>query len=306
MLSFYATYRSQKASIYIIGGAGRLALPGPRMWSSRPEGQHGTCGPSAEELFGFVHCCSFCAICHNMCKTNPIPQLRIGDFGFKDVGRGRPTRSTIAQGRLYEEPKRAEQTQFGPRRRVNLQNKAKLRRTGVHGQWQSASWLWPGRGVKCAKRTQFARPGPGSSKSEARNPKQIPRANDTYGGRQVKCEGFGPLNFGDWSLFRISRFVLRVWPLGAGGGCPRPNAPNEPNSARPGRVRGTKCAKQSQTWRDWGMWAKAVVGRGSAASETCETNPIRQRGGEKAGFPSPVQGQMEHLSGMTFLRGNDT
>jgi hypothetical protein len=26
----------------------------------------------------------------------------------------------------------------------------------------------------------------------------------------------GPLNFGHWSLFRISRFVLRIWPLGVG------------------------------------------------------------------------------------------
>jgi hypothetical protein len=79
----------------------------------------------------------------------------------------------------------------------------------------------------CAKQTQFARPGPGNSKSEARNPKQIQIANDTSEGKQVRCEGLGPLNFGHWSLFRPcsgrgsfprkreSSFVLRIWPLGA-------------------------------------------------------------------------------------------
>jgi hypothetical protein len=58
----------------------------------------------------------------------------------------------------------------------------------------------------------------------------------------VRCEGLGPLNFGHWSLFRISRFVLRIWPLGlrasAGGEMRktnpispgrRVNVQNEPN-----------------------------------------------------------------------------
>jgi hypothetical protein len=36
------------------------------------------------------------------------------------------------------------------------------------------------------------------------------------------------------------------------------------------------CAKRSQTWGDWGVWAKAVVVWGVArpGSETCKTNPI--------------------------------
>jgi hypothetical protein len=127
-----------------------------------------------------------------------------------------------------------------------VQNKAKLGGTGGYRQRQLSCGPWLGREVKRAKQTQSARPGPGSSKSEARNPKQIPMANDTNGGRQVKCEGLGPLNFGDWSLFRISRFVLRVWPLGAGGGRRRQNVQNEPNFARPGPVPDGKCAKRTK------------------------------------------------------------
>jgi hypothetical protein len=52
-----------------------------------------------------------------MCKTNPIGQ---------EVGRGRPTHSTIAQGGLYEELKHAEQTQFCPGGAVNAQNEPNL------------------------------------------------------------------------------------------------------------------------------------------------------------------------------------
>jgi hypothetical protein len=68
---------------------------------------------------------------------------------------------------------------------------------------------------------------------------------------------------------------------------PMPIVQNEPNFARPegkcaeqtqfpppGDGARGNCAEQSQTWREWGMWVNTVVGRGSAASETCETNPI--------------------------------
>jgi hypothetical protein len=39
---------------------------------------------------------------------------------------------------------------------------------------------------------------------------------------------------------------------------------------------GGDCAKRSQTWVDWSMWAKAVVVWGVARprSETCKTNQI--------------------------------
>jgi hypothetical protein len=52
------------------------------------------------------------------------------------------------------------------------------------------------------------------------------------------------------------------------------NAQNEPNWA-PQRARaGGKCAKRSQTWRDWGMRAKLILGRRSAShGETCKTKP---------------------------------
>ena len=58
---------------------------------------------------------------------------------------------------------------------------------------------------------------------------------------------------------------------------------NEANSRRrragrgpKGMGRGTNCAKRSQTWEDWGMWAKAVIVCGAAWPEsgTCKTKPI--------------------------------
>jgi hypothetical protein len=62
-------------------------------------------------------------------------------------------------------------------------------------------------------------------------------------------------------------------------GCgPWTNKPNschyaDPGIGVPGRV---NRAKQSQTRRDWGMWAKAVIvcGPSSPESGMCETNPI--------------------------------
>jgi hypothetical protein len=49
------------------------------------------------------------------------------------------------------------------------------------------------------------------------------------------------------------------------------------------------CARRSQTWDNWGMWAKVVLLWGVArpGSETCETNPIWGRrlapdGGKRA------------------------
>jgi hypothetical protein len=67
----------------------------------------------------------------------------------QSAGRARPT---------HEETNRAKRTQFGPARRRNVQNEAKLGGTGVCGQRQSPGGTWLSRGVKRAKRTQF---GPG-------------------------------------------------------------------------------------------------------------------------------------------------
>jgi hypothetical protein len=57
----------------------------------------------------------------------------------------------------------------------------------------------------------------------------------------------------------------------------------ETNPIWPGRRRVTegKRAKRSQTWTDWGIWAKAAVMWGVArpGSETCKTNPIWPRRG---------------------------
>jgi hypothetical protein len=62
----------------------------------------------------------------------------------------------------------------------------------------------------------------------------------------------------------------------------RKDAQNEPNFDRPEVGDGGNCAKRSQTWADWGMWAKAVVVWGVARQgiETCKTNPILTDAGE--------------------------
>jgi hypothetical protein len=57
------------------------------------------------------------------------------------------------------------------------------------------------------------------------------------------------------------------------------NVQNEPNFPQPEASAEGTCAKRSQTWRGWGMWAKAVVvwGVTRPGSETCKTNPIWPR-----------------------------
>ncbi len=72
------------------------------------------------------------------------------------------------------------------------------------------------------------------------------------------------------------------FPAGSGGpasrgrGPIRRNVQNKPNLARPQAAGGGNRAEQSQTWEDWGMWAKAVAVWDMArpGSETCKTNPI--------------------------------
>jgi hypothetical protein len=72
---------------------------------------------------------------------------------------------------------------------------------------------------------------------------------------------------------------------------------NEPNLAArdnlPSGLCRTDCAKRSQTWGDWGTWAKTVVVRGvpRLGSETCKTNPIcprerRSNCAKRTQFPS--------------------
>jgi hypothetical protein len=60
------------------------------------------------------------------------------------------------------------------------------------------------------------------------------------------------------------------------------NVQNKPNLAPAQAADRGNCAKRSQTWGNWGMWAKAVVVWPVArpGSETCKTNPISAaRGG---------------------------
>ncbi len=68
---------------------------------------------------------------------------------------------------------------------------------------------------------------------------------------------------------------------------------------QPGTIDGGVRAKRSQTWADWGMWAKIVVWTvARPGSETCKTNPIWHRPGAGAGGemrktnPISLPGQM--------------
>ena len=90
-------------------------------------------------------------------------------------------------------------------------------------------------------KANLARAGPGSSKSEARNPKQIPIANDTNGGKQGEIRGFGTFEF---------RSLELVSPLLGQGVIPaKAGIEFRASSLAPGgrgRSPETKCAKQTQ------------------------------------------------------------
>jgi hypothetical protein len=100
-----------------------LARPSRRVCPSRREGSYETREPSAQELFGRMDCCSFCAVCHNTRKTNPISRLRLERRRLR-AGAGGKMRET---------------NPIWPGRRVNAQNKPKLAGTGVCGQGLSSS-----------------------------------------------------------------------------------------------------------------------------------------------------------------------
>jgi hypothetical protein len=137
-----------------------------------------------------------------------------------------------------------------PRRRVIVQNEPnfevssfqfEVSRVGPEGAHAKALWLqtahftlqtpcptprWAG---LRAKRTQFARPGPGSLKSEARNPKQIQMANDTNAGKRGEMREFETFEFR--SLELVSDFEIRASNLapGGGGGCRSKLRKTKPN-----------------------------------------------------------------------------
>ena len=70
------------------------------------------------------------------------------------------------------------------------------------------------------------------------------------------------------------------------------SAQNEPNFTPAQPADGGHCAKRSQTWRDWGIWAKAIVvwRVARAGNETCKTNPIGGPGAQDCGLKEKAAG----------------
>jgi hypothetical protein len=89
-----------------------------------------------------------------------------------------------------------------------------------------------------------ARPGPGSSKSEARNPKQIQIANDTNGGKRGEMRGFGTFAFR--SLELVSDFEIRASNLARAGADARGERAKRTQFGRSARRQNAKCAKRTQ------------------------------------------------------------
>jgi hypothetical protein len=91
--------------------------------------------------------------------------------------------------------------------------------------------------------------------------------------------GAPPLWIGDCGLKEAGLDGVRAKRTQFGGRIVR----NEPNFAPPQAAGGGNCAKRSQTWGNWGMWAEAVslwsVAR--PGSKTCKTNPISSTEGRR-------------------------
>jgi hypothetical protein len=184
------------------------------------------------------------------CKTNPISPARRAGCAEQTQSRppaegvGRACRAAALRaeatpdqvgGKLYEEPKRAKRTQFGPAGTGDGGKCAKRSQTwGDRGTWaKGAVWPWPGRGVKHAKRTQFADCG---LKDVARG-RPTP---DQVGGRpyeeakRAKRTQFGP-RARKWAWVGLARGP-------AGGRLCETN----PISAARGPAPEAKCARRSQ------------------------------------------------------------
>jgi hypothetical protein len=109
-----------------------------------------------------------------------------------------------------------------------------------------------------------------------------------------KQSQFAPARLAELSLRPIMQnepnLAIADWKMSGGDAQPTKsrNVRNEPNWARPEAGAAGNCAKRSQTWGKWGMWAKAVLAQAVArpGSETCKTNPILpERLGMGAGSP---------------------
>jgi hypothetical protein len=94
---------------------------------------------------------------------------------------------------------------------------------------------------------------------------------------------------------------------------------NEPNFAPPRAAGGGNCAKRSQTWGNWGMWAEAVSlwGVVRPGSKTCETNPISPTEGRRrrvnvqnkanlARLRTRAGGEMRETNPISARRGRPT
>jgi len=142
------------------------------------------------------------------------------------------------------------------RNEPNLAGRLRPRRANRAKRTQSAGAVSSPRRADCAKRTQFRQPGRGLG-DEGRTCKTKPNPGST-GWHGVP---------GAWDEGQMRKTK------------PIPHTQDIPSfhySIIPPFLPRADHAKQSQTWEDWGMWAKAALVSGLASPEsgTCETNPI--------------------------------
>jgi hypothetical protein len=125
-----------------------------------------------------------------------------------------------------------------------------------------------------------------------RNKANSGAARPVAGGRLCKTK---PIQAGSAGIGGTGRAKQTQFPAVPGG------------TELPGRGTRGDCAKQSQTWEDWAMWARAVIvcGTASPGSETCETKPIRGRPDRRPGADCAKRSQFPAGPGGMGPRGRE-
>jgi hypothetical protein len=180
-----------------------------------------------------------------MCQTNPIPGNR---------------------------PKRGSAVQTKPIPRLRIGDGPAAGGPTVPNKPNSRQRGWP-LGLDSAKQSQSGPAGPAPGADCAKRT-QFPAARMAAGAGFCQTKPIWPGQSDSGCRLCQTKPIPRRGRLGG-----RSILRNKPNSARSVRPWQADCAKQSQTWEDWGRWAKKVMvcGPGSPESGMRQTNPIPGR-----------------------------